>query len=659
MMAADYQPVQESDLESGPTPSAGVVGNAAPVGNYEPVNDNDLAPSGPVPGQTSEFSYKGIPAAAAKRFSQSNPLANIFGAAASRYANNFTTTFNDLNAADGQILKDAGYGDYSGPGALLQHAADAFNSGATLLKNGILAGISSIPAAGAGAGEQFARETGNPNPEAAGRDIGGAFEAALSDVGSQHGMAMEGAAKAASPEAVAKAAADEARQIAASQAQAAAPGIWSHAYRVDGTPDGDLVQKPLGRLPDGAVAAEQAKVVADALHLPPSTADLIHQTYLDTGRPPAEVLMDAQTNHGGVLDDLVAGKVPTAYQLPGRPMTPEELRAARPPADDTGPGGGAGVIGPEPSAPVGFTTAKGSTYEVQPDGTTVRNKSFHPEHGEADQGLQPKSDATFYVTPEQADALGEFQTKGGPAKVIARRPDGSWGVQYTEGKDAGKFERRTIVQPQTTAAKGLLPVETFDGGQRVHFGNEITEVRHAPAPTPEQGVSKIGQSIEAKAVEEKLTSGFANTAGYDKITIKDQAERTANLVNSDLERARAVIRGDRPLPAGMKGTALITAMEDYIKKNPDPDLAYELANSPLVTATSEAAQELRLAAERTPDSATAKLQELRQAQEKQAGGPKEIAARKKAVKEALPEANKVLLPKEELSWDRFLEAIKC
>jgi len=455
---ADYQPVQESDLETGPTPSAGVVGSAVPTG-YQPVNDNDLAPGGPVPGQTSEFAYKGIPAAAAKRFSQSNPLANIFGAAATAYTNNVIYNFNSMNAAGGEILKQNGYGDYSGPGALLQHAADAFNSGFVLAKNGILAGISAIPAAGGAIEGQIIRETGGTETEAQRGEREGEFAtmAALSDVGTQHGMAIEGAAKAniprelpaggggeppggggggGTPEEAAKAAADEAKQVAASQAQAAAPGIWGHAYRVDGTPDGDLTQVPLGRLPTADEAKGQAATVAQALHLPPDTATLIHQTYLDTGRPPAEVLMDAQTNHGGVLDDLVAGKVPTAYQQLGRPMTPEELAAARPPADDTGPGGGAGVIGPEPMPTAG----------------------------------------------------------------------------------------------------GALKGETF-------------------VPT-EPGTSRVGKSIEARALDAKLIdNNLPETAGYSTIQIKALSDRVAGLINDSPDKAVAILKGDEPLPDDLQGPA--------------------------------------------------------------------------------------------------------
>lgn len=170
--------------------------------------------------------------------------------------------------------------------------------------------------------------------------------------------------------------------------------------------------------------------------------------------------------------------------------------------------------------------------------------------------------------------------------------------------------------------------------------------------------SKIAKSIEAKAIEQKLTQGFEGVAGYDKITIKDQAQKATDLINSDIEKARAIIRGEQPLPDGLKGTALITVAEEYIKNTGDAQMAFELANSPLVSETSAAAQELRLAAERTPDSATAKLQEIKKAREAKAEAQKSKEVRK-VVKTAKVETEKLNLTKEEVSWDKFLAEITC
>jgi hypothetical protein len=126
-----------------------------------------------------------------------------------------------------------------------------------------------------------------------------------------------------------------------------------------------------------------------------------------------------------------------------------------------------------------FTTAKGSVYKVNEDGTTTRDKAFRPEHGGAEQGPQPTSERTFYVTPEDANKLGEFQTRGAGSKSISAVDAGRVGVRYEEGKDAGKFEKRTVVGVQSSPSLGLVPVELWEGGKKVHFGNEITEVSGA------------------------------------------------------------------------------------------------------------------------------------------------------------------------------------
>lgn len=143
----------------------------------------------------------------------------------------------------------------------------------------------------------------------------------------------------------------------------------------------------------------------------------------------------------------------------------------------------AAAIAPQPAPVVGYTTAKGSTYTVHEDGTTTRDKSYHPEHGAADQGIQPRSDKTFYVTEEDAIKLGEFQTRGA-SKAVEPVGDGRWGVKYRDGPNAGKFEKRTVVAPKDTPEPGLIPVEVWQGGEKVHFGNKITGVRTAPIVDP-------------------------------------------------------------------------------------------------------------------------------------------------------------------------------
>src|SRR4029077_1729118 len=171
-----------------------------------------------------------------------------------------------------------------------------------------------------------------------------------------------------------------------------------------------------------------------------------------------------------------------------------------------------------PSAPVEggttFTTAKGSTYVFHDDGTTTRNKAYHPEHGVADQGPQPRSEQTFFVTPEDAQKLGEFQVRGGPKTIVGPLGDGRFGLKYVEGPDAGKFERRTVVTGRTAPDVGLMPVEMWQGGSKVHFGNEITEVTRPPKPaTPVTQEDVARRAYELNI--ERTQNGQPGTAADD------------------------------------------------------------------------------------------------------------------------------------------------
>lgn len=152
-----------------------------------------------------------------------------------------------------------------------------------------------------------------------------------------------------------------------------------------------------------------------------------------------------------------------------------------------------------------FTTAMGSTYEVTEAGTTIRNKAARTEHpGEF--GPQPESERTFYVRPEDAERLGEFQAQGGPRSSVAMVDQNRAGVRYEEGGSAGKFERRTVVSTQDEPARGLIPVELWKNGQSVHFGNEITSVaRGEPGAPRETAVLPESVTSDSMAAEGRYT----------------------------------------------------------------------------------------------------------------------------------------------------------
>lgn len=188
-----------------------------------------------------------------------------------------------------------------------------------------------------------------------------------------------------------------------------------------------------------------------------------------------------------VLDDLPpaaredAARAAIADVIDGRPVRAAEMLDI---AADHDPRVAESVAGDV----AGFTTAKGSTYEVGPDGTTVRNKAARPDIGhEGDEGLKPASEKTVYVEPDAAAALSlpegsrwrVIDHGDGTISLATQNADGGWGISPSA---------RNVPVADNPAA-GLMPIELWGKGEvygrdaynKAHFGNEITEVRRGSA----------------------------------------------------------------------------------------------------------------------------------------------------------------------------------
>lgn len=178
-------------------------------------------------------------------------------------------------------------------------------------------------------------------------------------------------------------------------------------------------------------------------------------------------------------------------------------------------------------------------------------------------------------------------------------------------------------------------------------------------PTQGSGkVSKIASSINAKAIEEGLTTGFKDLAGYEPKVIKDQAQKIADFMG-DIEKTRAVVRGEDPVPKGISGTYLLKATEDHAIRTGNGEILRELASSPLVSETSRFGQELRMAAERNPESPLKAISDINKAREgriQRTGGnvkkstTKDVADAQKEIKKNAPKKE---------DWASFIDSITC
>lgn len=218
------------------------------------------------------------------------------------------------------------------------------------------------------------------------------------------------------------------------------------------------------------------------------------------------------------------------------------------------------------------------------------------------------------------------------------------------------------------ADEGDMTTAVFNVGDfktKPHLTDIYNQATTKPAePKPLEPIgstpSGVGKSIESKSIENGLTQGFQDIAGYDPITIKDQAQRAADLMNRDLELATKMVKGEVPMEAGLKGEMLIKAMEDHAQAKGDTQLLMDIAKSPLVSETSAHAQAMRILAERNPDSAVAKIQEIskqRQTNVEQRTKKTFSQAKKEVIDQIQTEMKKVK-PKAS-DWASFIESIKC
>lgn len=277
------------------------------------------------------------------------------------------------------------------------------------------------------------------------------------------------------------------------------------------------------------------------------------------------------------------------------------------------------------------------------------------------------------ITLKDAKVLDELFNKNNLAGATIK-PDGS-GIEVMNLSAYGKNYEQF-----TTNATNLIS-DLRDRGYYRSSKSGVKEVRHIGVQgqglttyerirsgietTPETGygkTAKVALSIQAKAIENGfIKKGYQELAKFDPVTVLDQTNRTAELMRTDIARAKRIALGQETPPEGVRPIMVFSAVEDYAMAVRDGALVRELAKSPVATEVSLSAQTLRLAGERTPDSAVAKIQELQATRER-------VAQRKmegKSPDEARLELKKQLVEKvkkaktSKYNWQAFLDEIKC
>jgi hypothetical protein len=156
-----------------------------------------------------------------------------------------------------------------------------------------------------------------------------------------------------------------------------------------------------------------------------------------------------------------------------------------------------------------FKTAKGSTYEVKDNNTTVRDKAARPEHpGES--GVQPQSVKTIYMPRSELEKFAGTHQNPEIGTEFIPTGTNTAALRYTEDygpRKAGEIVPGTEVTFTLEPEVGLNPVEILDfkNPKGIHFGNEIIEV--------ESNIPKVSKNYAegGVAMDEQMDAVFKSS----------------------------------------------------------------------------------------------------------------------------------------------------
>jgi hypothetical protein len=171
--------------------------------------------------------------------------------------------------------------------------------------------------------------------------------------------------------------------------------------------------------------------------------------------------------------------------------------------------------------------------------------------------------------------------------------------------------------------------------------------------------STLGKKVRSKAIKEKLIYGFDKTfrdlPEYEKMNVKEQGQKAVEFTLNNLDEAVEVAMGRKAPPEGILPESIFKVVEDMAHQEKNIDLIRDLATkSELVSEATTMGQRIRMLAEREPDSAVAKIRELKKA--------KEIESRKrykKTTDDIVGEIKSKRKPIVRETWNSFIDSITC
>jgi hypothetical protein len=254
--------------------------------------------------------------------------------------------------------------------------------------------------------------------------------------------------------------------------------------------------------------------------------------------------------------------------------------------------------------------------------------------------------------------LALFETGAIAARGLTKGTRGLISKTVNEVKDKPKVDFE-ITQPKVTVTKNAIkkdlgkPMEVAVA-QQLASGKVPLVKPLKPVGEGSVKVSRLGLKVEQTAIEKKLTTELGDLPQYKQMSMKDQASKANDLLQTDPDKALRVALGQEVPTNGLLPESVFKALESSITT---PEMARTLATSPLVEQSTALGQKIKALDVQTTDSPVSAMKQIidarKQAIETKYGNVDKATA--KVVKDI---QSKIKTP-DKYDWNKFIEGIRC
>lgn len=239
------------------------------------------------------------------------------------------------------------------------------------------------------------------------------------------------------------------------------------------------------------------------------------------------------------------------------------------------------------------------------------------------------------IAPEIADAKAH-------AELLVPGPKERAETLKKQAKEKEKLQKleETVTNPEgSTVPEGQVAVES-------------SQVLQAIPGTGETKVRGLAANIEASAVERGLAESFGDLPTYQVVKDSDQAAKIADLMNTDLEKAKRIALGDEAAPQGIIPEFVLDAVERHAAATGDGQLILDLGTkSKLLEQGTTMGQRIHaLGARQAMEDNPVKM-----IQSAAAARRETIKKTADTIKQSIDES----IDKFKSDWDAFVKSIEC